>query len=163
MADLHTKVSGARPPPTGPNSFVFTYVFTKKCLCRRLAPPPTRVGDPPTGNSGSAPEQIIYNYRIFCKEDFKTINVYLRFKIIHQKGLIITWKYNKSITFIGVITFGRNADNTTISAILDKLITFCLGNFFFTAHVCGKVMFYTVCLSVQTITFECLDIYLDHL
>ena len=35
------------PPPTGPNSFVFTYVFTKKHLCRRLAPPPTRVGAPP--------------------------------------------------------------------------------------------------------------------
>ena len=29
-----------RPPPTtGPNSFVFPYVSTKKCPCRRLAPP----------------------------------------------------------------------------------------------------------------------------
>ena len=43
------------PPPTGPNSFVFTYVFTKKHLCQRLAPPPMRVGAPPTGNPGSAP------------------------------------------------------------------------------------------------------------
>ena len=34
------------PPPTGPNSFVFTYVFTGKHLCRRLAPPPMRVGAP---------------------------------------------------------------------------------------------------------------------
>ena len=46
------------PPPTGPNSFIFTCVFTEKCLCRRLAPPPMRVGappPPPTGNPGSAP------------------------------------------------------------------------------------------------------------
>ena len=34
------------PPPTGPNSFVVTYVFTKMCPCRRLAPPPTKVGAP---------------------------------------------------------------------------------------------------------------------
>ena len=47
VADLHTKVSSARPPPpTGPNSFAFTYVFTKKHLCQRLAPPPMRVGAP---------------------------------------------------------------------------------------------------------------------
>ena len=36
----------APPTPTGPNSFVFTYVFTEKRLCQRLAPPPTRVGAP---------------------------------------------------------------------------------------------------------------------
>ena len=60
VADLHTKVSGARPPPrTGPNSFVFIYVITKKHLCQRLVPPPMRVGDPPpTGNPGSAPALI---------------------------------------------------------------------------------------------------------
>ena len=56
VADLHTKVSGA-PPPTGPNSFIFTYVFTEKHLCQRLAPPPTRVGAPPAGNPGSAPDK----------------------------------------------------------------------------------------------------------
>ena len=27
------------PPPTGSNSFVFAYVFAKKCPCRRLVPP----------------------------------------------------------------------------------------------------------------------------
>ena len=37
VGHLHTQVSGA-PPPTGPNSFVFTYVFTEKRLCWRLAP-----------------------------------------------------------------------------------------------------------------------------
>ena len=57
MVDLRTKVSGMRPP-TGPNSFVFTYVFTEKCLCQRLVPPPMRVGTPPMGNPGSAPEPI---------------------------------------------------------------------------------------------------------
>ena len=30
--------AGARPPP-GPNSFIFAYVFAKKCPHRRLAPP----------------------------------------------------------------------------------------------------------------------------
>ena len=34
------------PPPTGSISFVFAYVFTKKCTHRRLAPPP-----PPNGKS----------------------------------------------------------------------------------------------------------------
>ena len=54
VVDLHTKVSSACPP-TGPNSFIFTYVFTKKHLCQRLVPPPMRVGTPPMGNPGSAP------------------------------------------------------------------------------------------------------------
>ena len=49
------KFLACAPPPTGPNSFIFTYVFTEKHLCRRLAPPPMRVGAPPTGNPGSAP------------------------------------------------------------------------------------------------------------
>ena len=43
----------ARPPPTGSISFVFAYVFAKKCTHRRLAPP-QQVGAPPTGNPGSA-------------------------------------------------------------------------------------------------------------
>ena len=42
------------PLPTGPNSFVFPYIFTKKHPCRTLAPdPPARLA-PPTGNLGSA-------------------------------------------------------------------------------------------------------------
>ena len=44
MTDLHTKFSGMCLQ-TGPNSFVFTYIFTKKRPRRRLAPPP-RVGAP---------------------------------------------------------------------------------------------------------------------
>ena len=47
VADLHAKVSGACPPPTGPNSFIFIYVFTEKHLCQRLVPPPMRDGTPP--------------------------------------------------------------------------------------------------------------------
>ena len=38
LADLHTKFSGARPP-TAPNSFIFTYIFTEKCPRRRSTPP----------------------------------------------------------------------------------------------------------------------------
>ena len=45
VADLHTKISGA-PPPTGPNTFVLTYIFAKKRPRRRLASPPRRVGRP---------------------------------------------------------------------------------------------------------------------
>ena len=45
VADLHTKISGA--PPTGPNSFVLTYMFAEKRPRQRSAPP--------TGNPRSAP------------------------------------------------------------------------------------------------------------
>ena len=42
----------APPPPTGSISFVFTYVFAKKCMRRRLAPPPPQTGwRPPNGKS----------------------------------------------------------------------------------------------------------------
>ena len=37
--------TGAHPPPTGSNSFIFTYVFTEKHPCQRLAPP--NVSAPP--------------------------------------------------------------------------------------------------------------------
>ena len=40
-------------PPTGPNSFVFTYIFVEKCPRRRSTPPLTGPR-PPTGNPGSA-------------------------------------------------------------------------------------------------------------
>ena len=60
VADLHTKVSGARPPPpTRPNSFVFTYVFTEKCLCQRLVPPPMRV-DAPQREILDPPLYVVY-------------------------------------------------------------------------------------------------------
>ena len=38
VAALHTKISGARRHPTGPNSFIFAYIFTKKCPRRRSVP-----------------------------------------------------------------------------------------------------------------------------
>ena len=41
LADLHTKFSGARPL-TGPNSFVFTHIFTEKHPCQRSTPPPPK-------------------------------------------------------------------------------------------------------------------------
>ena len=59
------KLPAPPPPPTGPNSFVFTYVFTEKHLCQRLAPPPTRVGAPPTENPGSAPGTHITFLKFF--------------------------------------------------------------------------------------------------
>ena len=55
MADLEG-MPGARPP-TGPNYFVFAYIFTKKCPRQRSTPPngPT----PPTGNPGSGTDTKI--------------------------------------------------------------------------------------------------------
>ena len=41
------------PLPTGPNSFVFTYIFAKTGLLQRLARPPGL--PPPTENPGSTP------------------------------------------------------------------------------------------------------------
>ena len=38
------------PPPMGPNSFVFTYIFTKKCP-RRRSTPPLMAARPPYGKS----------------------------------------------------------------------------------------------------------------
>ena len=40
------------PPPTGSISFIFTYIFAKKCTHQRLAPPPPwEILDPPLINS----------------------------------------------------------------------------------------------------------------
>ena len=42
LADLRGRGggrAGRTPPPTGPNSFVFTYIFTQKCLCQGSMPP----------------------------------------------------------------------------------------------------------------------------
>ena len=46
--------AGHTPSPMGPNSFIFTYIFTKKCLRQRFTPtlmgerPPLReILDPP--------------------------------------------------------------------------------------------------------------------
>ena len=57
-ADLHTKFSSTRPP-MGPNSFIFTHIFTKKHPRRRSTT--SRNGStPPTRNPGSAPAAYIY-------------------------------------------------------------------------------------------------------
>ena len=42
--------AGCTPPPMGPNSFVFAYIFTKKHLHQRSMPPPNRC-TPPYGKS----------------------------------------------------------------------------------------------------------------
>ena len=53
LADLGG-VPGARPPPPmGPNSFIFAYIFTEKCPRRRSTPPLTGAR-PPMRNPGSA-------------------------------------------------------------------------------------------------------------
>ena len=44
----------AHAPPTGPNSFIFAYIFTEKCPGRRPKAPQNGSA-PPTGNPGSGP------------------------------------------------------------------------------------------------------------
>ena len=56
MADLGGGgCAGRTPPPMGPNSFIFAYIFTEKHPCRRSTPPSM-------GNPGSATGQ----YDIYC-------------------------------------------------------------------------------------------------
>ena len=55
---MHWQIQGGAAgmcPPTGSISFVFAYVFTKKCMRRRSAPP-NGLAPPPMGNPGSATE-----------------------------------------------------------------------------------------------------------
>ena len=59
LASICIYIGGSRgvppthAPPTGSISFIFTYVFTKKCTYRRSVPSP--MGQhPPMGNPGSA-------------------------------------------------------------------------------------------------------------
>ena len=53
MADLHSKILDARPPPGGPNSFNFMRFLGNfgKIVCWR---PPWGVGAPSSGNPGPA-------------------------------------------------------------------------------------------------------------
>ena len=53
------------PPPTGSISFIFTYVFTEKCTCQRLAPP----------NRSVPPQQKILDLPLQCSTgmDFSSI------------------------------------------------------------------------------------------
>ena len=47
LADPGGGATARAPPPTGSISFVFAYVFAKKCMHQRLAPPPTGRRPPP--------------------------------------------------------------------------------------------------------------------
>ena len=73
LADLHTKFSGARPSPTGPNSFVFTYIFTEKCPQQRSMPPPPH----PMGPSPSCGKSWIRPW------DYSTHSTCFQFGQIH--------------------------------------------------------------------------------
>ena len=53
LADLGRR-AGRTPPPTGPNSFIFTYIFTKKCW-HRGSTPPNGSTPPPYGKSWIRP------------------------------------------------------------------------------------------------------------
>ena len=57
--------AGMRPTPQrGSISFIFAYVFAKKCTCWRSATPQW-VGAPPTGNPGSATAKENLFYKCF--------------------------------------------------------------------------------------------------
>ena len=55
LADLNTKFSSVRLLTMGPDSFVFTHIFTEKCPRQRYMPPPQNGSMPLSGNPGSAP------------------------------------------------------------------------------------------------------------
>ena len=61
LADLHTKFSAAQPP-MGPNSFVFTYIFTEKYPHQRSTPPKTGLC-PPYGKSWTRPWLLSVQYK----------------------------------------------------------------------------------------------------
>ena len=61
VADLHTKVSGARPPPQQDQILLFLHMFSPKSTCVGGWRPLQRgLTHPPTGNPGSAPVYVIY-------------------------------------------------------------------------------------------------------
>ena len=76
VADLHSNILDARPPPPGgPNSFNFMQFLGKlgKIVC--WAPPPEELAPPPRGNPGSATELGNYHSKgrnstdvILCKQ-----------------------------------------------------------------------------------------------
>ena len=50
-------------PPTGSNSFIFTYVFAEKHLRRRSAPPPQQLG---------TPQREILDSQLYTKDTHET-------------------------------------------------------------------------------------------
>ena len=55
MADLHTKVPGARPLPNRTKFFCFYICFHRKAPVSEVGAPSNEGWPPPTGNPGSAP------------------------------------------------------------------------------------------------------------
>ena len=55
VADLHTKVSGAPPPPNTTKFFRFYICFHQKVPVSEVGTPSNEGWRPPTGNPGSAP------------------------------------------------------------------------------------------------------------
>ena len=55
------------PPPTGSISFIFAYVFAKKCMRQRLAPPP------PTGRRPPPPQREILDPPLI-RDDVRTFH-----------------------------------------------------------------------------------------
>ena len=56
VADLHTKVSGVRPPPNRTKFFRFYICFHQKVPVLEVGTPSNEGWRPPMGNLGSAPE-----------------------------------------------------------------------------------------------------------
>ena len=78
-------------PPTGSNSFVFTYVFTEKHPHQRLAPPQW-LGTPPMGNPGSAtdsghPLERRSTWIRHCLPKFKSSGFYFMLLVFRRKIL----------------------------------------------------------------------------
>ena len=96
LADLGG-AAGARPP-TGSNSFIFTYIFAKKYPHRRLAPPNSLV--PPQREILDPPLQTFLNTRNYFVnvESLRVLGSFWLIWFINQRAL-----YNHALCIIGVI------------------------------------------------------------
>ena len=66
--------AGHTPPPTEPNSFIFTHIFAKKCLRLRSVPPP---------NGSTPPLQEILDPPLLCKINCQ-VTTYLSIVLINH-------------------------------------------------------------------------------
>ena len=81
MADLHSKILDARPPPGGPNSFNFMQFLGKfgKIVCWH---PPGELAPPPRGNPRSATDKV--GIITICNEVVKVM--FLQVCVCIQEG-----------------------------------------------------------------------------
>ena len=129
----------------GANSFVFTYIFAKKCPRRRLAPPQW-LGAPPTGNPGSATAYLFKStyYFIINEKIIKYLIFYLYIcNFIQSKLCVIEFCKNSNITMHSCQTAGvsntRRAFETSLKhpSLTSTHTSMCM--YFPHTHTCTHI------------------------